>query len=125
MEPEKTGNETNQTAGTRTQKKRIIGLLVAAGLVALGYGTMGLFVVQPMGAVPEGVTILYFRAGLNLPFISSADSLGMTDDGRLSPMERIGAMAGFWEVAEDRIITRLPYFERLYDISTDGRRWDF
>ncbi|SMD02235.1 hypothetical protein SAMN02746065_1221 [Desulfocicer vacuolatum DSM 3385] len=35
----------------------------------------GIFVVQPMGAIPEGVSIVYFRFGLNMPFIASADGI--------------------------------------------------
>lgn len=35
----------------------------------------GIFIIQPIGAIPEGATIVYWRSGLNVPFIASADGL--------------------------------------------------
>lgn len=43
-----------------------VALLFATGL----YLCVGLFVIQPMGAAPEGATIVYWRVDLDLPFLS-------------------------------------------------------
>ena len=45
-------------------KKGIVVLLVAA-IMAFIYFFTGFFVVQPIGAIPEGVTIWYFRKDIN------------------------------------------------------------
>ena len=45
-------------------KKGIVVLLVAA-IMAFIYFFTGVFVVQPIGAIPEGVTIWYFRKDIN------------------------------------------------------------
>jgi hypothetical protein len=39
------------------------------------YFTTGLFVIQPIGALPEGATVWYWRFDTSLPFISSTDGL--------------------------------------------------
>lgn len=37
--------------------------------------TCGIFVFRPIGAKPEGKSMIFWRLGLNMPFISSADGL--------------------------------------------------
>lgn len=41
----------------------------------LFYFSFGFFVIQPIGAIPDGATVLYFRPGLHVTFISSADGI--------------------------------------------------
>lgn len=119
------GTPSDDQESTPGRKNRLLIALLAIGLLLVAaYGFTGLYVVQPIGVVPEGTTIWYWRAGSGLPFLSSPDSMAMTDDGRLSLLERGTAMAVFTETAEDRILARLPYVERLYLMTTDGRRWD-
>lgn len=99
--------------------KWIVGTILAA--IVGFYLLFGLFVVQPIGAVPEGVTILYFRAGLNLNFIDSADSFSMrVMDGKVSLFSRALALGTVGKHLDGRIILRLPYSEILYSISTNG-----
>lgn len=81
---------------------------------------MGFFVIQPMGAIPDGATIVYWRTDLNLPFISSADGMILKNGGEVSLLSRgitLGAMA---EPIMDRKILRLGYSETLYLWSTGG-----
>ena len=53
--------------------KIIIAILVSVVLfVRLCFG---FFVVQPIGLLPEGTTIVYWRLGTNYDFIESADGI--------------------------------------------------
>jgi hypothetical protein len=51
------------------------------GLVAIILFSFDFFVVQPIGAIPDGTTIFYFRLGLNTSFIASADGF-LLDNGQ-------------------------------------------
>ncbi len=102
-----------------------VGFVVLAIAIVAFVGLTGFFVVPPIGGMPEGVTVWYVRAGLNLPFVSSPDSLAMGEDGRLSLMGRAMGLSVFTDVAQDRILGRFPYSDALYRQSTGGRSWDF
>ena len=39
------------------------------------YITVGIISVEPIGAVPEGATIIYWRLGTQMPFYSNLESL--------------------------------------------------
>jgi hypothetical protein len=97
----------------------IVGLILAFGVVMTG-----LLVVQPIGAVPDGVTIWYWRAGLGLRFIESPDGMSLDRVGYVSLMSRAAALSAVTEAVEGRIILRLPYMDWLYGISTDGQRFE-
>lgn len=106
-------------------KKRITIGSVVALLLALGfYLCCGFLVVQPIGAVPEGATILYWRAGTNLPFIGSADGILLKATGSVSLLGRAVAFGAIAERIADRKILTLPYSRTLYLISTDGKEFD-
>jgi len=52
-------------------KKTIITLFIVLIMVGILFRIFcGIFVIQPIGSIPEGATIIYWRSGLNLPFIS-------------------------------------------------------
>lgn len=94
-------------------------VLMATALVA--YTQFTLFVVQPIGAVPEGRTLLITRLG-KLNFIDSADGICARMQGGVSLLCR-GVVMG--KVAEEAtIIARLPYSETLYLLSTNGTTYD-
>ena len=101
-------------------KKKIAMILTLGVLVFLFWLSVGVFVVQPIGAIPGGVTVVYWRLGTRMPFIGSAD--GLSDDltGSVSLLSRGMMMASVTEVIEDRIILRMPYSRTLYLISTGG-----
>ena len=99
----------------------IFGILV---FLCLFYFCTGFFVVQPIGALPEGATIWYFRAGLNLPFVVSADGLLLQIEGDVSLFGRAMALTGIMSAIEGRIILRLPFSRILYLITTDGQEFD-
>jgi hypothetical protein len=118
-------NESTRQPAQSSKKWWLIGLALLVIFVVAFVGLTGFFAVPPIGAVPEGVTIWYFRSGLNIPFTSSPDSLAMDESGRLSLMGRASGIAAFMDVAEDRIIARLPFSRAIYQRSTGGRSWDF
>lgn len=96
-------------------------LLILIGvLVALFFGLTGIYVVQPIGAIPDGISILYFRPGLNLPYFSSADGFLLENVGSVSLLSRAAAMGQIFGLIEDRIIVRLPYMDFAYRISMKG-----
>lgn len=83
----------------------------------------GIFVIQPIGMIPEGTSIVYWRVGLNLPFIASADGLLDENKQGVSLFGR-AIMLGFIEnLLIDRKIVKLPYSESLYSISTGGKEY--
>jgi len=97
-------------------------IIIAILLIIFVYCSFGLFVVQPIGAVPDGVTVLYWRLGTNLPFISSADGLLDKDGGGVCLLGRGIMLGGIINKlsSSHRIIVRLPYSSTLYLISTGG-----
>ena len=97
-------------------KKFILTLILLIGI----YFSIGFYVVQPIGAVPDGLTVVYFRLGTNLPFITSADGFILDQEMDVTLFGRLGAMAAIMGVIQDRILIRLPYSETLYLISTGG-----
>jgi hypothetical protein len=93
-------------------------------LIGAFFFLTGFVVIQPIGAIPDGITIWYFRAGLNLPFITSPDGFSLKTTGQLSLMSRMMTMAAITEAIEDRIILRLPYSNFFYHISTGGQEFE-
>ncbi|SDQ24405.1 hypothetical protein [Pseudoxanthomonas sp. CF125] len=96
----------------------------AAGLLAAAFGAFylfcGFYSVQPIGALPEGVTAVVWRES-GEPFFNSADALCLERADGVSLLCRGMAMA---QAPTDRIILRLPYWRFAYLESTDGREYD-
>lgn len=88
-------------------------------LVAV-YFTVGIYVTQPIGAIPDGATLVYVRAGTKLPFVSSADGLLASNDMGVSLMGRGIMMGMVGKVVKGRRLFVLPYIHGLYLISTGG-----
>jgi hypothetical protein len=102
------------------KKKSIISLSIAFGISFICYFSLGLFVIQPIGMLPEGATVLYFRLGMNIPFISSADGIILKKNGAVSLFTRGLTMTTLSKPIIDRKIFSLPYFHSLYLYSTGG-----
>ena len=84
----------------------------------------GVFVIQPIGAIPEGATIIYWRSELNLPFISSADGLLDESGAGVSILGRGMLLAKLADPITEREIFRLGYSETLYLWSTNGAKYE-
>jgi len=79
-----------------------------------------IFVIQPIGALPEGSTLVISRMS-NTNLIDSADAICERTQGGVSLFCRIGAMGGTLKNA--KIYFRLPYLHWLYVISTGGKEY--
>jgi hypothetical protein len=83
----------------------------------------GVFTMQPIGALPEGITVIYHSRSPNMPVFASADGLCLKLQGSVSLLCRLTAMAGVAPITE-RILLRLPYSQTAYLLSTDGKTFD-
>lgn len=108
-------------APTPRRRWRWILSLVLVGFVVFVYTQLTIFVIQPIGAVPEGRTIVMWRMG-TLKFIDSADAVCKRETGSVNLMCRMAIMGGVASNAD--IVVRLPYSETLYKISTGGATYD-
>ena len=99
-------------------KRLSIGLLAALLMIgAIAYFNVTIFVVQPIGAIPEGRTLIIRRMG-QLGFIDSADGICQREMGGVSLLCRGSVLAKI--VNNGTIYVRLPYSHTLYLVSTGG-----
>jgi len=92
--------------------------------VVIMFFTTGIFIVQPIGALPEGASIVYWRLGTSMPFITSADGMLSKSDAGVSILGRGIALGTILGKIKDRKIVSLPYSRTLYLISTGGREYE-
>ena len=97
-----------------------LGLVVFAAAILFATTQVTVFTVQPIGALPEGRTLVIWRAK-TMKFIDSADAWCERQTKSVSVMCRSLVLAQI--VDEDVIILKLPYSETLYLWSTDGRMY--
>jgi hypothetical protein len=123
MDP--TTSTTGEDAAPAGASRRTRFGLIAGGVVllltAVAYFNITIFVLQPIGAVPEGRTLVLWRKSEVLRFIDSADAICQRQHGGVSMLCRIGALAG--TIEHNPIIVKLPYMPWLYSVSTGGREY--
>ncbi len=101
------------------KKKGItLSLIIVALVVVVAYSQLTLFVAPPIGAVPEGKTVVILRLN-KTNFIDSPDALCERIQGGVSLLCRGAMISGVLE--KSKIIMRLPYSESLYLMSTNGK----
>ena len=100
-----------------------IALLIVAIIVAWAMVRPGVFTVQPIGALPDGVTLVYHSRNPEMSFFSSPDSLCLEMQGGVSLMCRAMALSAASDLT-DRVILRLPYSHWAYLRSTGGLEFD-
>ena len=107
------------------KKSFIIAFVSILAIVLLFRTFCGIFVIQPIGALPEGATIVYWRAGLdlNLSFIESADSLLEKWGAGVSILGRGIILATIAKPIKEKEIIRLGYSEAIYLWSTGGKKF--
>ena len=115
------GSELPSTTKSASGQAKYAVLLVLAVAAVASYFTLTIFVVQPIGAAPQGRTLIIVRSH-NLRFIDSADGFCQRTSGSVTLLCRGIIMAKV--VSESQILLRLPYSETLYAISTGGRAYD-
>ena len=101
--------------------RTIVLLLVAAAMILFAYTQLTVFVVQPIGAVPEGRTLILWRTG-KLRFLDSADAVCLREMGQLNLLCRVAVLGAIAKT--DAIIVRLPFSKTLYLMTTGGREFD-
>jgi hypothetical protein len=100
--------------------KLLLVLLILVIVVAV-WSQVTIFVVQPIGAAPEGRTLVISRLK-GTRFIDSADAMCERIQGSVNLLCR-GMVLG--QVGQNATVyLRLPYSETLYSISTDGKKYD-
>jgi hypothetical protein len=107
--------------GSAKRRRLMVWLIVFAVLSIVSYTQLTFFVVQPIGALPEGRTLLLRRTG-RLKFIDSADAVCERETGGVNLLCR-GAILGA-VAREGNVLARLPYSSTLYSISTGGKEYD-
>lgn len=112
---------TTAAAGKANSHKTLITLIVLAIIGILCYTQLTLFVIQPMGVVPEGKTLLILR-GPKTQFIDSADAMCERMPGGVNILCRIGILGAV--ASNATVLARLPYSSWLYHISTGGADYD-
>jgi hypothetical protein len=121
-------NEIQATEIVPQQKKKGKGWIVIIVIIAL-FATAwvlirpGVFTIQPIGALPDGITFIYHSRGSQMPFFSSPDSLCLQMQGSVSLLCRGMALSAASNLTE-RIILRLPYSHWAYLQSTGGQEFD-
>jgi hypothetical protein len=79
----------------------------------------GIFTIQPIGAIPEGVTFIYHSRNPDMPFFASPDGLCLKIQGSVTLLCRIAGLSVVEELS-NRIIIKLPYSHWAYMRSTGG-----
>jgi hypothetical protein len=102
------------------RKSTIIYLVIISVFLILSYTQLTLFVIPPIGAVPEGRTIVISRLNKS-EFIDSPDAMCERLQGGVSLLCRGAILAGVAQNAT--ILLKLPYSENLYLISTEGKTY--
>ena len=97
----------------------VLGIL----LIILVVARPGVFTIQPIGALPEGLTFVYHSRTSPFPLFSSPDALCLEIQGSVTVMCRLSAMSASGHLT-DRIILRLPYSRWAYLRSTGGLEFD-
>lgn len=94
----------------------VLVLIVGAGIFT--YTKISIFTVQPIGAIPDGVTLIVWKKDGG-PFFNSADAICLKKQGYVNLWCRGLALGN--SIDEKDIIYRLPYSEYAYLKSTDGK----
>jgi hypothetical protein len=111
----------------RPKKKRFgcLSVVVLLG-VLIGLWLLirpGVFTVQPIGALPEGVTFVYHSRNPEMPFFSSPDGLCLQIQGSVNLLCRAAGIGAINELS-DRILIKLPYSRWAYVRSTGGLEFE-
>lgn len=100
-------------------------ILIAIFVIGVSFRLFrGIFVIQPIGAIPNGATIFYWRDGINMPFISSADGILVKSGAGVSLLGRGLLLGKLAEPIKDREIFRIGYSETIYLYSTEGKKFE-
>jgi len=100
--------------------KKLIILISTVIISIVIFSQITLFVVQPIGAIPTGKTLVILRLN-KTNFIDSADAMCVRETGSLNLMCRGIMMSAV--INKSKILMKLPYSKFLYEISTGGKEY--
>jgi len=103
------------------KQKKIVALIILLLTFIAVYTQITLFVIPPIGALPEGKTLIITRLN-KTEFIDSPDAMCERIQGGVSLLCRGIVMGAV--VNKSTILARLPYSSWLYSISTGGKSYD-
>ena len=103
------------------KKSLAIAIGIAAVLTVAITTQITIFVIPPIGALPEGKTVIITRLN-KTEFIDSPDAMCERIQGGVSLLCRGMVMGAVIE--KSTIILRIPYSSWLYGISTGGKVYD-
>ena len=98
--------------------KRVV---IASILAGLFYFLFGFFIIQPIGKLKDGSTVLYFRLGLNSKFIASTDGILLDDDGETAGVGKLIELGRYGKKVNERKIASFPYSRLMHRYATSGR----
>lgn len=101
-------------------KKKVIIFISVFILCSIVFSQITLFAIQPIGAIPEGKTLVILRLN-KTNFIDSADAMCVREIGGVSLLCRMSMLSAVTE--KSVILLRLPYIEMLYKFSTNGKEF--
>lgn len=101
--------------------KKTVALVILIVTFIVIYTQVTFFVIPPVGAMPEGRTVVITRLN-KTEFIDSPDAICERIQGGVSLLCR-GMVMGT-VVNNSTILMRLPYSSWLYSISTGGKTYD-
>ncbi len=105
-------------------KKSYVGLiipLVIVFILAMAWVIIrpGVFTIQPIGNMPQGVTVIYFSRAPGVPLFSSPEGLCLKSQGSISLDCSMVALNTAAELS-NRIILQLPFNQWAYLKSMSG-----
>ncbi len=112
---------TNQNNIEKKSNKKIIIISSLIIFFVLFYTQITIFVIPPIGMVPEGKTLIISRLN-KTEFIDSADAMCVRENGGVSLLCRLMMLGAV--INKSTIYARLPYSQTLYDISNQGRKYE-
>lgn len=98
----------------------VIGLVILLVTILATCTQSTLFVIPPIGAIPEGRTVIITRLSMT-KFIDSPDAICSRIQGGVNLMCRSMVMGRVLD--EATILARIPYSSWLDSISTGGRHY--
>lgn len=102
-------------------KTPLIVFTVISVIAIIIYTQITIFIIQPLGIMPEGRTLIILKLN-KTEFIDSADAMCEREFGGVNLLCRLGFLGAI--ATKSNILLRLPYSSTLYSISTDGKSYD-
>jgi hypothetical protein len=98
----------------------VVGFVILA-IILFVVSQLGLYAIQPIKALPQGETLLVWRAP-NEPFFNSSDAVCLKTQNYVSLLCRGRALGEL--LLSNRVIARLPYMHWVYLQSTGGKEFE-